>query len=55
MIRVLLLGQWHTLSDREIKRALTVRLDFMLSVGRSVIERSPDRLSGAIASCRTAA
>ncbi len=43
MIRVLLLGQWHSLSDRELELALTVRLDFMLSVGQSVIERSPDR------------
>ncbi len=43
MIRVLLLGQWHSLSDRELERALTVRLDFMLSVGQSMIERSPAR------------
>ena len=42
MIRVLLLGQWHSLSDRELERALTVRLDFMLFCGQSMIERSPD-------------
>ncbi len=43
MIRVLLLGQWHSLSDRELERALTVRLDFMLFCGQSMIERSPAR------------
>ncbi len=43
MIRVLLLGQWHSLSDRELERALTVRLDFMLFCGQSMIGRSPAR------------
>ena len=41
MVRGLLLGQWHSLSDRELERALTVRLDFMLFCGLSLIERSP--------------
>ncbi len=36
------LGPWHSLSDRELERALTVRLDFMLFCGQSMIERSPD-------------
>ncbi len=43
MIRVLPHCYWHSLSDREFERALTVRLGFMLSVGQSVIERSPAR------------
>jgi len=36
MLRVLLLGQWHPLSDRELEHGLRVRLDFMLFCGLSV-------------------
>ena len=42
MTRVLLLGQWHSLSDCALEDALRVRLDFMLFCGSSVLDRSPD-------------
>ena len=42
MIRVLLLGQWHSLSDRALEHALRVRLDFMLFCGSSVLDHCPD-------------
>ena len=42
MIRVLLLGQWHSLSDRALEHALRVRLDFMLFCGCLVLDRSLD-------------
>ena len=38
MVRVLLLGQWHSLSDRALEHALRVRLDFMLFCGSSVLD-----------------
>ena len=41
MIRVLLLGQWHSLSDRALEHALRVRLDFMLFCGSSVLDTAP--------------
>jgi len=42
MLRVLLLGQWHSLSDRELEHGLRVRLDFMLFCGLSIIRGIPD-------------
>jgi IS5 family transposase len=42
MVRVMLLGQWHSLSDRELEHALRVRLDFMLFCGAAIIADSPD-------------
>ncbi|MBC6412709.1 MAG: transposase, partial [Hyphomonadaceae bacterium] len=42
MLRVLLLGQWHSLSDRKLEEALRVRLDFMLFCGASLFEHVPD-------------
>ena len=42
MVRVLLLGQWHSLSDRALEHALRVRLDFMLFCGSSVLDHCPD-------------
>lgn len=42
MTRVLLLGQWHSLSDRALEHALRVRLDFMLFCGSSVLDHCPD-------------
>jgi IS5 family transposase len=42
MVRVMLLGQWHSLSDRELEHALRVRLDFMLFCGAAIIDDSPD-------------
>lgn len=42
MLRVVLPGQWHSLSDRELEHALTVRLDFMLFCGAAIIDHSPD-------------
>lgn len=42
MVRVLLLGQWHAPSDRQLEQALKVRLDFMLFCGASVLKNSPD-------------
>ncbi len=42
MVRVLLLGQWHSLSDQALEHALRVRLDFMLFCGSSVLDHCPD-------------
>tara|TARA_Y100000385_G_C13016575_1_gene604126 strand:+ start:80 stop:1201 length:1122 start_codon:yes stop_codon:yes gene_type:complete len=42
MVRVLLLGQWHSLSDRELEHALRVRLDFMLFCGFDLYSSIPD-------------
>lgn len=42
LFRALLLGQWHSLSDRELEHALRVRLDFMLFCDFSAHERVPD-------------
>ena len=39
---MLLLGQWHSLSDRALEHALRVRLDFMLFCGSSVLDHCPD-------------
>ena len=41
MVRVLLLGQWHSLSDRALEHALRVRLDFMLLCDSSVLDTAP--------------
>ena len=42
MLKVTLLSQWYSLSDRDLERALRVRLDFMLFCGCGVIDNSPD-------------
>jgi len=42
MLRVLLPGQRHSLSDRKLEEALRVRLDFMLFCGASLFENVPD-------------
>ena len=42
MVRVLLLGQWHSLNDRELEHALRVRLDFMLFCGFDLHSSIPD-------------
>ena len=42
LFRALLLGQWHSLSDRELEHALRVRLDFMLFCDFSAHEAVPD-------------
>ncbi|MBC6403814.1 MAG: transposase [Hyphomonadaceae bacterium] len=41
-LRVLLPGQWHSLSDRKLKEALRVRLDLMSFCGASLFENVPD-------------
>ena len=42
MFKVLLLGQWHNLSDRELAQALRLRLDFMYYTGFSATDSLPD-------------
>jgi len=42
MIRLLLLGHWHSLSDRALEHAIRVRLDFVLFCGASVLDNCPD-------------
>jgi IS5 family transposase len=43
MFRMVLLGQWHDLSDREVEQALRVRLDFMLFCGLTLTSEVPDQ------------
>jgi IS5 family transposase len=43
MFRVVLLGQWHDLSDEELEHALRVRLDFLLFCGFTLSGKVPDR------------
>lgn len=42
MFRVILLGQWHNLSDNELEQSLRVRLDFMMFSGISLSGAVPD-------------
>jgi transposase, IS5 family len=42
MFKVVLLGQWHNLSDNELEQVLQVRLDFMLFCGFSLSQNIPD-------------
>lgn len=43
MFRVILLGQWHDLSDEDLEYSLKVRLDFLLFCGFSMSDKVPDR------------
>ena len=43
MFRVVLLGQWHDLSDEELEHALRVRLDFLMFCGFTLSMSVPDR------------
>lgn len=43
MFRMVLLGQWHDLSDREVEQALRVRLDFMVFCGLNLSSEVPDQ------------
>lgn len=42
MFRLMLLGQWHHLSDVELEHALSVRIDFLLFCGFDMGEPLPD-------------
>jgi len=42
MFKAILLGQWHSLSDAELERALYVRLDFMRFCGLLLSDAVPD-------------
>lgn len=42
MLRVLILKEWHSLSDKETEECLKVRLDFMIFSGFSLGEGTPD-------------
>jgi IS5 family transposase len=42
MLKALLLGQWHNLSDPKLEESLRVRLDFMLFTGFELSEVFPD-------------
>lgn len=42
MFKLVLLGQWHSLSDQALEDALHVRLDFMLFTGFEMGEAMPD-------------
>jgi IS5 family transposase len=42
LLKALLLGQWHNLSDRELENSLRVRLDFMLFTGLEPGQTYPD-------------
>ena len=42
MFKVVLLGQWHNLSDNDLEQVLRVRLDFMLFCGFSLSCNIPD-------------
>lgn len=43
MVKVLLLGQWHQLSDEGLEQALQDRLSFLRFCGLSLDEQTPDR------------
>lgn len=43
MFRLILLGQWHDLSDEELEYSLTVRLDFLSFCGFNLSCQTPDR------------
>lgn len=42
MFKAIILGQWHSLSDRELENSLRVRIDFMLFTGLELGEEFPD-------------
>lgn len=42
MFKVVLLGQWHNLSDNDLEQALRVRLDFMVFCGFTLNGDVPD-------------
>ncbi len=42
MLKAILLGQWHSLSDPELERCLRTRLDFMLFTGFGLDGKVPD-------------
>ena len=42
LLRCLLIGQWHVLSDPKLERAMKVRLDFMLFCGSDLLSSVPD-------------
>lgn len=42
MLKAILLGQWHSLSDAKLEEALRVRLDFMLFCGLDLHASTPD-------------
>ena len=42
MFKVVVLGQWHNLSDNEMENALRVRLDFLMFCGFSLNGDIPD-------------
>ena len=42
MLKAVLLGQWHSLSDRELENSLRVRLDFMVFTGMELGNEFPD-------------
>jgi len=43
MFRVVLLGQWHDLSDEELEHVLRVRLDFQLFCDFALSDEAPDK------------
>ena len=42
MFKLLLLGQWHSLSDRELANSLSFRLDFLYFTGFVPTAKLPD-------------
>jgi IS5 family transposase len=42
MFRLMVLGQWHSLSDGELEKALAVRIDFLVFCGFDLGEALPD-------------
>jgi IS5 family transposase len=42
LLKAILLGQWHSLSDRDLAHSLRVRLDFMLFTGFELDQAFPD-------------
>lgn len=42
MLKAILLGQWHSLSDAALEQALCVRIDFLQSCGLSLLDKIPD-------------
>lgn len=42
MLKVILLKEWHSLSDPEMENALRVRMDFMLFTGFDLSDDMPD-------------
>jgi IS5 family transposase len=42
MFKAILLGQWHSLSDRQLEESLLVRIDFMQFCGLDLSDAVPD-------------